>query len=257
MSEVDRTGGLPLGPGVGVIHRGAVLALDKPAGLKVHPNRSGRVERALVRAPYDFEREAYVLEDGGFLYLCNRLDSPTSGVVLLARTEEQAQALKTRFARRQVEKTYLAVLKGGPAEGKHTWKDVLRREKREGRLRVRVLPERRPNAGGMLAETRVEAVAGLDAGGDRLSLVRLQPVTGRTHQLRAQAAAHGHPILGDKTYGDFALNKRVAKHFGPRRLMLHACEVRFRYDEGGRAAIFHARSPLPGSWRKAFGIDDA
>jgi tRNA pseudouridine65 synthase len=93
--------------------------------------------------------------------------------------------------------------------------------------------------------------------GSRVSLIRLEPRTGRSHQLRVQCAKRGLPIVGDRTYGDFAANRGFAKRGGPRRLFLHALEIGFEYKLGGREYAFSAEAPLPAEFSASveFGMD--
>jgi 23S rRNA-/tRNA-specific pseudouridylate synthase len=79
----------------------------------------------------------------------------------------------------------------------------------------------------------------------RLALLRLEPRTGRSHQLRVQCARRGLPIVGDQTYGDFARNREFARQAGTKRLFLHSMETSFEYEFGGRRHAFSAKSPLP------------
>ena len=78
-----------------------------------------------------------------------------------------------------------------------------------------------------------------------LALLRLEPKTGRSHQLRVQCAKRRLPIVGDGTYGDFPDNRAFAKRTGSKRLFLHSHETSFNYDFGGRSHAFKAIAPLP------------
>lgn len=81
--------------------------------------------------------------------------------------------------------------------------------------------------------------------GSGLSLLRLEPHTGRSHQLRVQCARRRLPIVGDQTYGDFARNREFARRTGLKRLFLHSLATSFTYDWQGRACSFAAEAPLP------------
>ena len=82
-------------------------------------------------------------------------------------------------------------------------------------------------------------------GPPRVSLIRLEPQTGRSHQLRVQCAKRGLPIVGDKTYGNFAANRLFARAGGARRMFLHSLEVSLDYSLGGAKFGFSAVAPLP------------
>ena len=88
------------------------------------------------------------------------------------------------------------------------------------------------------------------AGEQPLSLLRLEPRTGRSHQLRVQCAKRGTPIVGDQTYGDFARNRAFAKANGTKRLFLHSQETAFDYEYRGKRQTFVASAPLPEEFEK-------
>jgi 23S rRNA-/tRNA-specific pseudouridylate synthase len=88
-----------------------------------------------------------------------------------------------------------------------------------------------------------------------LSLVNLEPRTGRTHQLRVQTAQHGHPILGDRTYGDFEFNKAVGSARGFKRLFLHAYRTEVSFPWQGETVKFSATAPMPAEFEEALGED--
>jgi 23S rRNA-/tRNA-specific pseudouridylate synthase len=102
-----------------------------------------------------------------------------------------------------------------------------------------------PGGEGLTAITKFSTVETKGGEGVELTLLKLEPVTGRTHQLRVQCAWHRHPIVGDGTYGDFAFNRAFAKSTGEKRLFLHAAAVRLP------GLDFAAESPLPEEFRAA------
>jgi 23S rRNA-/tRNA-specific pseudouridylate synthase len=246
---------LPLGPGVRIAaeHPAGLLDLHKPAGVLSHPNPgkgnrpSARASGALLDAPYHFKEECYHCGGAGEtakVHLLNRLDSPTSGLILVCRDAGLAAAAREAFAAHRVEKTYFALLRGHPGPASPVWNDSLRRVRdRQGRLRVEAGAQ-----GGQKARTRFRH-QGADANGLGLCLAELSPKTGRTHQLRVQCARRGAPILGDQTYGDFAANRLVAKALGDKRLFLHAAGLRLELRHQGRMVAFEASAPLPGAFR--------
>gem|GEM_PF-78249 len=282
---------LPFGRGVELLTHDAngVAALSKPAGLLSHPNAAGDERRALLCAPYDLKEECYELgslamgdggrdankrpeKEGGLrhLWLLNRLDSATSGVLLVCANRDLALKIRQRFRERAVQKVYAALVFGKPAPSPKgaalpIWRDRLTIEKRGGQIRTkaasgalarsangaRVLAATsasvRVSGGGshgaVTAETRVKILRV----GQGISLLQLEPLTGRSHQLRVQCARRGLPIVGDATYGDFAANRAFAKaHSSTRgRLFLHSLETRFDYEWRGQKTHFAARAPLP------------
>jgi 23S rRNA-/tRNA-specific pseudouridylate synthase len=112
-------------------HASGLFAVEKAAGILSHPNHSEADPGALMALPYDGTAEAY-LDGGERWFLLNRLDAPTSGVVLLAHSAPLAERVKAAFAAHQVAKTYLAVVKGIPRSKSERWKDCLDRQALEG-----------------------------------------------------------------------------------------------------------------------------
>lgn len=237
---------LPLHPDCSLLasHPCGLLGVEKAAGVLSHPNREADRPRSLLPLPYDPEREAF--HDGDrFWYLLNRLDGPTSGVLLLATDPEVATRAREAFAAHQVEKTYAAVVKGVPARKTDRWADCLGVRREKGQLRTRVL-RGRPNA-----ITRVVYRPGSAghprrrSGSPARSFLELMPLTGLTHQLRVQCAARRLPILGDATYGDFRFNREMRQAGVARRLYLHSWKTRIRLEVAGRACELAVESPVP------------
>jgi len=244
---------LPLGRGVEVIASDAngLAALNKPAGGLSHPNEARDRVRSLLVADYDAQTESFGWEEdgegaGGRLWLLNRLDSATSGVILVASDEALAKEIRAQFKRKQVTKIYQALVFGKPMRAAEVWRDLLAVQKAGGRIRTSA------SAGNVPAECAMKLVA-TRAGADVLSLLQLEPRTGRSHQLRVQCAKRRLPIVGDQTYGDFGHNRAFAKRTGEKRLFLHSMETRFRYDWKGRTFDFAARAELPEAFRAAVG----
>lgn len=241
-NAADFWAALPLGRGVALLARDAngLAALSKPAGILSHPNAPGDEPRSLLNAPYDPQEECF--RWGGEaaplrLWLLNRLDSATSGVILAAADGELARGIRAQFRRRDVGKAYAALVFGVPRQPEQIWKDRLEIVRRGGV--VRAAP-----GGGVPAECRMTLWKS-GAGQPRLSLLRLEPVTGRSHQLRVQCARRGLPIAGDQNYGDFRANREFAKRAGTKRMFLHCLETSFEYAFRGRTHSFAARAPLP------------
>ncbi len=233
---------LPLGRGVELLESDSngVAALAKPAGVLSHPNKAGEEPRSLLNAPYAFDGEYYELGPSaggaGRLWLLNRLDSATSGVILAVSDEALASVIRAQFRRKQVHKVYLALVFGKPPKQTDVWKDRLAVDRRGGKIRT--------SAGAIPSESRM-SVLRQGASHAPVSLIRLEPRTGRSHQLRVQCARRGLPIVGDQTYGDFARNREWAKKTGIKRLFLHSLETHFDYDFAGRSHTFAAKAPLP------------
>jgi 23S rRNA-/tRNA-specific pseudouridylate synthase len=217
------------------------MAVEKPPGVLSHPNRKGDRGKALLNLAYDEKKQAYGMLDtqgawAASVFLLNRLDSATSGIVLLALSEATAAAVLAAFEAKRVKKTYQALVFGAPRGGPPIWRDRISVMKAQGGLRA-------STGGGLSAETklvRVEAVGGMPP----VSRLTLMPVTGRTHQLRIQTSKRHLPIVGDRTYGDFQKNKLAAKK-GMKRLCLHCVATELDYRLGERSFRFKAHSKPP------------
>jgi len=242
---------LPLTAGVRVLGAdpNGLGALEKPAGVLSHPNREGGRGRALLEADYDFAAECFTWIPPGAaplrLWLLNRLDSPTSGVILVAADEPLATDVKAQFQRKAVEKKYVALVFGKPRIEREVWRDRLAIDRRDGVVRASA-------AGHIPAESECRVLR-MTPGIAPLALVELTPRTGRTHQLRVQCAKRGLPIVGDQTYGNFRRNREFAKATRMKRLFLHSLSTEVRYAWSGRDWSFSARSPLPPEFETALG----
>lgn len=180
-----------------------------------------------------------------YLAVPHRLDRPASGVLVLATERKAARRLSAQFERRRMQKTYWAVLEGRlePAEG--TWRDYMR--KIPAVAQAELIAADHPEA--RLAVLHYRRLAAGPWG----SWLEIVLETGRTHQIRVQAAARGHPVLGDRLYG-------AASDFGPavederlRAIALHARQLGFRDPTTRQDVIVTA--PLPDEWL-ALGIGE-
>lgn len=218
-----------------------LAAIAKPPGISLAtPRRDPHAAVArLVEAIDEAERTLHGL-DAGMLLLVHRLDVGTSGVVLLARDAEAHRELAGAFAARRVSKTYLALVWGRPRPPDGRFDQPLAPDRRD-RRRMLVDPGGRP------ARSDYETVGR----GAHVSLLRLTPHTGRTHQLRVHLAGAGHPVVGDDLYGgprhrgvrDPALRRAL----DPGRPLLHAW--RLHLPPGLRFAELIVTAPLPADLR--------
>lgn len=219
-----------------------LVAFNKPAGVLSHPNAKGEEPRSLLACRYseDGQHFAWTDEVGGDhrLWLLNRLDGATSGVILGASNEALAVVIREVFAKKKVRKVYNALAFGKPAEKTKVWLDLMVVKRHAGKVRSRA------TLGNIPATTHFQFLKH-QQGAFSTSLIRLEPHTGRSHQLRVQCAKRHLPLVGDQTYGDFGLNRSFAKTTGDKRLFLHSLETSFAYEFGGKKHTFKAFAPLP------------
>ena len=216
-----------------------LIAINKPAGVAVHGG-SG-VSFGIIEQLRQARPAAKMLE------LVHRLDRETSGVLLVAKKRSALTRLQEQFRERETGKTYLALVSGTwPANRKVIDLPLHKYLQADGERRVKVVAKDDPD--GMRAITIVKArsllkdlVPAKDTA-QVFSLLEVMIKTGRTHQIRVHLAASGHPIAGDDKYGDFELNKRLAKE-GLKRMFLHAWRLQFDHPASGERIEIVA--PLP------------
>jgi 23S rRNA pseudouridine1911/1915/1917 synthase len=211
-------------PELRIVHLDDALAVvDKPAGLVVHPAPSHR-GTTLVDELGDLLGGGADPERPGIVH---RLDKGTSGLLVVARSDEAHAALQAQVQRREVERIYLALVGGRLASRTGTIDAPIGRASRQ-RHRMAV-----SGAASRQARTHFEVLELL--GEETYLQARLE--TGRTHQIRAHFAAIGHPLTGDPTYGG-------AERYGLRRQFLHAHRLAFDHPLSGERLSFE--SELPG-----------
>jgi len=203
----------------------ALLVIDKPAGVAVHGGSGvsfGVIERLRGERP-----------QARFLELVHRIDRETSGLLALAKKRKALLAFHAALREGRVTKRYLALVKGA-------WRQPARDVVLPLRKRVTATGERRVTVeqGGQASRTRFR----LKERCGRFSLLEATLDTGRTHQIRVQLAHLGFPVAGDDKYGDFELNRRLAKQ-GLKRMFLHAHELAFDHPLTG--ARIELAAPLP------------
>jgi 23S rRNA pseudouridine1911/1915/1917 synthase len=179
------------------------IAVAKPAG--VPSTHFQGTEETIDRAVKEYLKEKFKKPGKVFLGIVHRIDKPTSGVLLFARTSKAAARLSEQFRQGTIEKIYWAVVEGEVGTPAGSLEDWLRKDAEVGRVEV-VEPDE-PGARQALLHYQRRAVHG------GLTWLEIRPQTGRTHQLRTQLAHHGHPIYGDAKYGSTCLfNNAIALH---------------------------------------------
>lgn len=213
-----------------VYEDGDVMIVDKPAGLVTHPSpghAGGTLVNALlaIGGPETFGGIAGVGRPG----IVHRLDRDTSGLLMVARNDRAQQSLMAQLKARRVKKTYLALVSGEPPATVGRIEAPVGRDPRH-RTRMAVVPNGRPAVTAYRVRERFGA----------WTLLEVDLVTGRTHQIRVHLASIGHPVAGDPVYATGEARHGPA---GLDRLFLHAWRLELEAPSGGR--VIHATSVLP------------
>ena len=207
----------PIPSSIRILHRDdAIVVVDKPSGLSVHrgDDQGSVFALNLTRNAVDH-----------WVYPVHRLDRATSGVLVFALSPEHARRLQRSFDARDVEKTYLALVRGKPPLSGVIDSPM---EKREGGPRVEALTE---------FDTRFVSDV------FRVSLVEARPRTGRRHQIRRHLRRINHPVAGDVRYAKGIENRAYRAQLGLYRLALHAKSLSFIHPATGERVSFE--SPVP------------
>lgn len=184
-----------------------ILLVDKRPGLAVHPHDGAEYGRTLIDHIQSYlyqKREWRPREENAFTpALCNRIDRNTGGIVIAAKTAEALRVMNQKIKDREIDKRYLAIVEGSPKPKEGSLKGYLFKDAQKNRVYVTDTPQ----PGSKTCQTNYKTLA--SAAG--LSLVECELITGRTHQIRAQFAHVGHPLLGDGKYGK--LDKRFDRSY--------------------------------------------
>ena len=195
-----------------------IMLLDKPAGMLAHADEHEKVNTLVnhMLAYLYQKREWRPREENAFTpALCNRIDRNTGGIVIAAKNAEALRILNDKIRGREIEKSYLCVVCGRPkpAEGRlegYLFKDAVKNQ---------VYVTKKPQPGAKTAVTEYRTLCSARG----LSLVECRLLTGRTHQIRAQMAAAGCPLLGDGKYG----RERINRTYGETGQMLYSYKLTF------------------------------
>ena len=184
-----------------------ILLVDKRPGLAVHPHDGAEYGRTLIDHIQSYlyqKREWRPREENAFTpALCNRIDRNTGGIVIAAKTAEALRVMNQKIKDRELDKRYLAIVEGTPRPQKGSLKGYLFKDAKQNRVFVTDTPQ----PGAKACQTNYITLASRNG----LSLVECELITGRTHQIRAQFAHAGHPLLGDGKYGK--LDKRYDRNY--------------------------------------------
>ena len=207
-----------------------LIAVTKPAGLLTQPDRN--TDESLIDQTRQWIKEKYNKPNNIFLGLVHRLDRNVSGVVLFARTSKAASRLSKQFREGTPKKHYRAIVLGKLKEEHTTLVHYLRKEKS---LRATVFPRETPTA--KRSELSYEVINSLE----KKSLLEVSLSTGRFHQIRAQMAFIGHPIIGDVKYG-------APEPLPNQEIALYAHKLVFSHPVSNEEIILTA--PEPKTWEQ-------
>lgn len=214
-----------------------LLAVNKPAPLLTQAPPGVPSLEALVKA---YLKDKFQKPAGVYLGVPHRLDRPVTGVILFARNSKAASRVHAQFHDRTVRKVYWALLDGelALADGGETWVDWVRKVPDE--------PRTERAAEGEPGAKRAELSVSVLARGDGCTAVEFAPITGRMHQLRAQAAWRGHPVRGDVQYGSTQAFGPPVQEARDRVIALHARRLTVLHPFTRAELVLTA--PPPGTW---------
>ena len=206
-----------------------ILLADKRPGLAVHPHDGAEYGKTLIdhiQAYLYQKREWRPREENSFTpALCNRIDRNTGGIVIAAKTADALRILNQKIKDRELDKRYLAIVEGIPKRKEGSLKGYLFKDAKKNRVFVTDSPQ----PGSKSCQTNYRVLASRNG----LSLVECELITGRTHQIRAQFAHAGHPLLGDGKYGK--LDKRFDRTY--QALYSYKLTFDFSTDAGALAYL--------------------
>ena len=205
-----------------------IIVVNKPDRLPVHKND---------HMPHDAPYLTKLLGDitGQWIYNVHRLDSKTSGVIVLALSSEDAHELTLQFENKQVQKTYAAVVLGDPGDGEFDGKVVV---KKKSNFKKGALTHYKT------VKTVDTQFSYKDYSSLPLSLVEIVLETGRWHQIRQHFAQNRFDIIGDTQHGDFTLNRIITDRTGVKRLLLHAQKIKFTHPVTKEDMEFETKLPV-------------
>jgi len=212
-----------------------LIVVDKPEGVLSHPNPGSKGTSSAFEGPYDLGERKFQTPQGP-VWLIHRLDQDTSGILLAAKNKKSVAACRKAFEDRQVKKYYLALVSRRPMPPHGIWRDTLMEQRSGGTLRSAINYAGKPNA--FLNYKMKEFFPKLN-----LSLVEIDLLTGKTHQIRVQSAYRGHPVAGDRVYGNFTLNKELKAALGLHRMFLHAKRLVIPHPASGKTLTIESSLP--------------
>ncbi len=209
-----------------------ILAVNKPSGALAQGDKTG--DQPLVEVAKAYLKEKYNKPGDVFLGIPHRLDRPTSGVLLFARTSKSLSRLNAMFKAKEIKKTYWAVVKKRPAKEQDTLVHYLFKNQQKNKTTAKT----KPFGKALESELSYEVIGA----SNHYTLLEINPRTGRHHQIRAQLSAIGSPIKGDTKYGFDRPNPDRSIH-------LHARRVQFIHPVRKEELLIEAPVPNDPLWQ--------
>lgn len=210
-----------------------LIAINKPNGLLVHTDNTG--DTSLEEILREYLREKYQKPGNVFLQSCHRLDRPVSGALIFAKTSKGKERMRQLFTDQKVQKTYLALVTRLPDPYEADLQNYMMKDRNKNIVEI-IKGEK---IGAVKARTIYKTLGKID----RFYLVRLHPITGKSHQLRVHMSFIGSPIFGDVKYGGLSMHD-------PNAFLLHCRQMEFIHPVQKVPVLLRAELPNLVWWRK-------
>ncbi|HIS46638.1 MAG TPA: RluA family pseudouridine synthase [Candidatus Scybalocola faecigallinarum] len=207
-----------------------IFVVVKPPGMSSQPERSASMDMVSCLKNLLSSRDKV---KNPYVSVVHRLDKPVGGVMVYARTREAAGKLSAQISRRLIDKTYMAVVHGTMPDREGMVEDILLRDPKTNTSRVISMEESQAFPDGKRAALSYQVQKTAEVSGQVYSLVKIKLETGRHHQIRVQMAHLGHPVAGDRRYGN--------KNDGFFQVGLFSCGLSFKHPVSGKTMTFTAR----------------
>ena len=228
--SVDNTSLENIKPQLSIIYEDDnILLLNKRPGVSVHEDENGSTNTLITHViAYLYQKKEYIPENEQSFTpaLCNRIDRNTGGIVIAAKNAEALRVMNEKIKNREINKYYLAAIHGIPHKSKDTLKAYLRKDDKNNQVKIY---DKNPPRDAKEIITKYNVIAKKKTE----SLIEVELITGRTHQIRAHMAHIGHPLLGDGKYG---INK-ADKNRGYKYQALYSYKLVFCFDESEKTVL--------------------